>query len=286
MNNRIIFLIEAIKTKIQALQSSTFSTIDKDILLEDVRELYRLLQEVEPDKTTSLSNNAEEREDFVQQKTVATNETLVEKEGVAATVATAVNEAEIVQQEAKENSLEELVASLQKELEEAKKNEQETIKANVGEVQEQVEIPQMETLAEEKTNTEKIENSNSYFLNTAEEDTKNVVVGSSLNDSFSSNHATSLNQKAVVEPVKELHNLISSTSSFSSIIDFNNRILFTQELFNGDSQICSAFISQLENCGSLEEAKTAVNTHALTKGWKGDNEAVKTLVKLVRQFYS
>lgn len=286
MNNRIIFLIEAIQGKIQTLQSSTFSTIDKDILLEDVRELYRLLQEVEVKKVaSSSSDDIKTKTDFFPQKVIAGNEILDEKNKVAAAEA-AVNEAEIVQHNAKENSLEELVASLQKELEEAKNNERETIKAKTSEVQEQVVMPQVEELAEEKVNTEEIKNSNSYFLNSTVEDAESVVVGSSLNDSFSSNHTTSLNQKVVVEPVKELHNLISSTSSFSSIIDFNNRILFTQELFNGDSQTCSAFISQLENCGSLEEAKTIVNTHALTKGWKGDNEAVKTLVKLVRQFYS
>lgn len=286
MNNRIIFLAETIQNKIKQLQSTAFTAIDKDILLEDVREFYRLLQQVEVKSSVStLQSNVEIESNIVKQQTISTKDVLEDEQAIT-TSESNMNKTECELHEKEENSLEKLVASLQKELEEVKRNEREIIEAKVSEVHEQTVTLQVEHVIEEEKSNLDIKEDKPDFLSTSVEESQTFITGSSLNDSFSVNQATSLNQKSVSEPVKELHNLISSTSVFSSVVDFNNRILFTQELFNGDSQMCSTFLEQIESCKTLEEAKTIVNTHALTKGWKGDNDAVKSLVKLVRQFYS
>ena len=290
MNNQLIILAKAIQIRILQLQESNFEAIDKDILLEDIRNLYRLAQQIElqtasvtveplPIPTAAVSNP-------VVTETIIPNTTTAEKEKEAEkeqfNFAIGMQEDTSPSAELNEVPLEELVASIQNELREAQQKreaaqkEKEALEALVNEVRQ--------------------ENAFNFNLNmqdndaaTAQRHEETLGIGGntapSLNEAFAKEEI-SLNETISSSPVKELHNLISSKTSFSSLLDFNNRILFTRELFNGNSELCNAFMAQLERCTSLEEAKSLVNTNALSKGWRGDNEAVKVLVGLVRQFFA
>ncbi|MCS6819406.1 MAG: hypothetical protein NZ522_05590, partial [Chitinophagales bacterium] len=106
----------------------------------------------------------------------------------------------------------------------------------------------------------------------------------SLNEIFAKPQI-SINDK-LTPPEKELHQVISGKVLFSERLDFNSRIRFMNELFGGNTEQCNAFIEQINRCRSLEEAKSVVNSTALTKGWKAENETVQILVHLVRSVFS
>lgn len=281
MNNQLLNLATAIQNKIHQLHVDNFSEIDKDILLEDLRTLYKLAQQIEVVQKKQAVNAGfndkaaienEESLTHIANTHIESKKQEVEKTKVSFNVEA--KEDTSPSSELNEVPLEDLIASIRQEL-------------NAEKQQSNVEKEKNLTYGVELNlpNTQLIEN-NQQAIHSKDQ---NIGIGGnvapSLNEVFTREEPT-LNERSSSSPVKELHNLIASKTSVSTLLDFNSRILLTKELFNGNSEYCNNFIAQLERCKTLDEAKTLVNTNALSKGWKAENEAVKLLVNLVRKVFA
>lgn len=283
MNNQLLNLATAIQSKIQQLKADSFSEIDKDILLEDLRNLYRLAQKIEilpkadVEKSPIKTNAAIENTDTPTQ----ISNTFIESKPAEAekkkfNFNVEMQEDTSPSSELNEVPLEDLIASIRQELH-AEKEQVKTEKNIQLEEPNPIDDFQLKhTAKEEKSPLTNIKDQPAGIVGNMAPSLNEVFVREEL----------SLNERASSSPVKELHNFISSKTSISSMLDFNSRILLTKELFNGSTETCNTFIAQLERCGSLDEAKSLVNTNALSKGWKAENEAVKILVNLVRKVFS
>lgn len=285
MNNQLLNLATAIQSKIQQLKADSFSEIDKDVLLEDLRNLYRLAQKIEispkedvekaPNKTNATIENTEIPTQFTS-TFMESKPAEAEKEKFNFNVE--MKEDTSPSTELNEVPLEDLIASIRQELHAEKQQE---------------EVEKEKNLQLDEPNT----TDNLHLTQTTNEQKSPLVhtkdqpagiggnMAPSLNEVFV-REEISLNERASSSPVKELHNFISSKTSISSMLDFNSRILLSKELFSGNTESCNTFIAQLERCGSLDEAKSLVNTNALSKGWKAENEAVKMLVHVVRKVFA
>lgn len=299
MNNQLINLAEAIQKQIKQSQIAPLSVIEKDILLQDIRDLYRLITD---ENTAMFSLHTLPKEQAAAG---------ISPDNNSKKAAAPPEEDNAINTQLNDVAIDDLVEDIQKELQETKQEKElpateekkeelisqtaeitvETIASSIITQESKVVTTEESHHLEEKTTiTEEVINFNATEEKEAvtyEQNTFASQNNPSLNDSFGkAEESASINQKTPTASTQELHNFIAHQTSFSALLDFNSRVLFTRELFKGDTDSCNTFIAQLERCHSLDEAKTLVNSNALAKGWKGDNEGVKSLIKLVRQFYS
>jgi hypothetical protein len=288
MNQQLIALAASIQQQIEQLTSNPFSELDKDILLEDLRQLYRMIREVEPniqhtEKKSSFEQISPQAQlspihSSKENRSDETHENQEDKKSIEFSIGIEQDTSPSV-----ENSvpIEKIISDILRE------QHSPTPPTNVVS---QTPSSDQSSVKEMARNALEIEDSllnNKENLRESKEDPIRMGVNPapSLNEVFSKQEI-SINERAVSAPVKELHQLIAEKSSVSSLLDFNSRILLTRELFNGNSESCHIFLKELEKCKNLDAAKSLVNTTALRKGWKSDNEAVKILVSLVRKVYT
>ncbi len=266
MNNQTIQLAKSIAIRISTTAVESLSEIDKDILLEDIRILYKTVKA--HDATSDEVSVSAASVQNVMARVQSENSNLLAEENAERKVEVQQPEpeAEPVTPEAPQVPLAEVVL-----------REPETKVPDVAEPEKEELIVPSITVAEEKAPEPERKFAASVGIGGEVEPST-----ASINEAFRKDDA-SINTMAT-NVVRELHAVVAS-SSFSGLLDLNKRILFTKELFNENSESFNAFVQQMERCKSLEEAKSAVNTTALTKGWKTENDAVRLLVGLVRQHF-
>lgn len=90
-----------------------------------------------------------------------------------------------------------------------------------------------------------------------------------INDNAQKNTAE-INSKLVSTNLKEL-------------VDLNKRILFVNELFDGDAGFYTRAIDELNNCETYEKAYTNYSWYAGQLHWKPEAQAPRLLLKLLKQ---
>ena len=275
MNINITKLAFSIATRLSQSEDKQLPAIDKDILLEDLRNLYKAI--------LNADNSTQVTKELAVEKTV---EVVQPKEEVVQVFSIGqVDVPTVIETEEKfvgQQTIEPQIAV-----------EKEVVQP-IAEISLAEEIPPI--IIEEKRASESLQRLNHDVLISEEKEpeakntfTASVGIGGepgtfsgSINEVFK-RQENSINSQAT-NAVRELHSVVAS-SSFSGMLDLNKRILFTRELFNDNSDSFNLFVQQLEKSKGLEEAKSLVNTTALSKQWKLENDAVRLLVSLVRQHF-
>lgn len=80
----------------------------------------------------------------------------------------------------------------------------------------------------------------------------------------------------------EINRKLVSTN-LKELVDLNKRILFVNELFDGDAAFYSRAIDELNNCETYEKAYTNYSWYAGQLHWKPEAQAPRLLLKLLKQ---
>ncbi|MBL4652261.1 MAG: hypothetical protein JKY53_05265 [Flavobacteriales bacterium] len=84
------------------------------------------------------------------------------------------------------------------------------------------------------------------------------------------------NGEGIIEKLQQ-----TPISDIKSAIGINDKFLFINELFNGDSKKFGATIDLLNQCSSMEEAQQNLGQFA----WDGESETTQSFIKLVSRKY-
>lgn len=257
MINESAQLAKAIALKLAEAQFLALSAIEKDILLEDIRQLYR--------HVSALNTNA-----AVSNNTVTGTTTPAAV--VTETIVEPVVEKEVAPPPVVKTPVEELI-----EIPTPVVDVMPVQTTEAAVLKEELKVEYHAPVVEQAVAAE----DEHFSIPTAVTEAP-AMEAVSLNEVFK-REENSINNM-VAGGARELHRVVSTTT-FSGLLDLNKRILFTRELFNENTDAFNAFVQQLERCGSLTDAKSVVNTTALSKQWKLEHEAVRELVALVRQYF-
>jgi hypothetical protein len=275
VNINITKMAFSIATKLSQSEDRPLAAIEKDILLEEIRSLYKaILESPESDKVARETVVQKIVESYQPQQYTEPEPNYKAVEGVSVVhanveaVVEKVFEPQVLVED--EVTLPNSEISVTEEKENSvvdEKREPDTLQQLNHEV----------LLSEDQTTPPQ-----NTFTASVGIGGESVVSSGSINEVFKREENTINSQASNV--VRELHSVVAS-SSFSGMLDLNKRILFTKELFANNSEAFTAFVQQLEKSKGLEEAKSLVNTTALAKQWKLENDAVRQLVSLVRQHF-
>jgi len=98
---------------------------------------------------------------------------------------------------------------------------------------------------------------------------------STLNDAF----VGEKNKESLLEKLQQ-----AKLNNLRSAISLNQRYLFINQLFGGDKDSFETAIKELENCQSLEEARSLVHRkYSAEYAWESDGEAVQSFWKLLER---
>lgn len=143
------------------------------------------------------------------------------------------------------------------------KNEQDILKLDEEEIKsEEIKNPEIET--EEKinnTDTDKTEQS--------------ISDDNSLNARFSGEKKMSLAEK--LQAIK--------VSDINQAIGLNERILFQNKLFEGNTDAYKEMITKLNTCGTLQEAEMELNKYIEKYNWSAENEALLKMIEIIEKRY-
>jgi len=265
----------SIATRLSQSEDKPLSAIDKDILLEDLRNLYKEI--LTADTSTPVANEVvatipvetvQPKQEVVQVFSIGKVDIPPVIETEAEETVEQIAEPQIVVEKEVAQPIDEISLA------------EEKAPAFIEEKKEPVSLQRLNhdvLISEEKEPEQKNTFSASVGIGGESE-----PYSGSINEVFK-REENSINSQAA-NAVRELHSVVAS-SSFSGMLDLNKRILFTRELFNDNSDSFNSFVQQLEKSKGLEEAKSLVNTTALAKQWKLENDAVRLLVSLVRQHF-
>jgi hypothetical protein len=265
----------SIATRLSQSEDKQLSSLEKDILLEDLRNLYKEILNSDASASVVKEVPVEKKAEPIQPK-----QEVVQVFSIGEV--TPPSSVEVQKVEAEKFSTEPIV-SIEKE--ETKPIAEISLaeETNPTFVEEEKEIESLQQLNHDVLISEEKEPEHKNTF------TASVGIGGepesfsgSINEVFK-REENSINSQAT-NAVRELHSVVAS-SSFSGMLDLNKRILFTKELFNDNSESFNLFVQQLEKSKGLDDAKSLVNTTALSKQWKLENDAVRLLVSLVRQHF-
>lgn len=265
--------IDLLKKAIQQYENSPKSAIDMDLLLDGIRQGYALLL-VQKNKTTEvpLTAEVEEKQEAAATQTATEEKTaeinaddyfeLAEEPEVNTTI---IEEPVLVEKVAEEFVAENISTTIVEEVPSLPK-EEEVITATqiVEEIKEPLPIAE-EPIKVEEPIIEKI----------------NPAI---LNESFSQQTTASFNEKLQTNTFETGLNERFAIGSMKSLIDFNRKFVFIQELFKGDSEAYNVAIDTIDKCENIQSAFHFITTSVLpTYKWDMNASSVKLFDKLVRQ---
>jgi hypothetical protein len=105
----------------------------------------------------------------------------------------------------------------------------------------------------------------------------------SINEGFKSSGG--LNESLSNKPAAEINRKLASTN-LKELIDLNKRILFVNDLFNGDANFYAKAIDELNSCDTYEKAYTNYTWFAEQMHWKPELQATRLLLKLIKQKFN
>lgn len=266
--------IDLLKKAIQQYENSPKSAIDMDLLLDGIRQGYALLL-AQKNNTTDvpLTSEVEEKQEAAATQTTTEEKTadinaddyfeLAEEPEVNTTI---IDEPVLVETVAEVPIVENISTVI---VDEAPplSNEEEVIVTTTQIVEEKKEpLP----IAEEPTKVEEpiIEKINPAILN----------------ESFSQQTTASFNEKLQTSTIETGLNERFAIGSMKSLIDFNRKFVFIQELFKGDSEAYNIAIDTIDKCENIQSAFHFITTSVLpTYKWDMNASSVKLFDKLVRQ---
>ncbi|MBG15137.1 MAG: hypothetical protein CL853_02165 [Crocinitomicaceae bacterium] len=108
------------------------------------------------------------------------------------------------------------------------------------------------------------------------EEAKKPTFGESINDRFAQKESSSLADKLSKQPIADLF----------SAIGLNEKFLFIEELFAGDSKVYKQQLEVLNSMQSFDEATAHINNKLLKEfGWKLKGSVEKKFIKLIERRY-
>lgn len=258
-------------SKVEDLGSSVSKSVLRD-LIQDARELhegtvvlsYILFNEEEDTKAEQLEIPLSEPEPEVELiEEAIENEDLSEEAGLINALEDAI---ELTH---KEIHTESLVSEIANEIAEVENTFSETVEL-VQESEESTEIPTPELVEEYLPTQEEITIS-------LEEDISSVI----------SMHSSSSNIVAEPEEDNSLAAKLAKQriESLNSAIGINEKFLFTNELFDGNTEQFLQTIDDLNNCSTLDEANTKLSVVAQKRKWELEEEPYQKLQSLLKRKY-
>lgn len=121
-----------------------------------------------------------------------------------------------------------------------------------------------------------------------EQPTPAPEIANTLNDSFAG-HQPSLNDllKSTTNQTVAQQNSIGRIDSIAGVISLNQKYVFINSLFHGDTPAYQQAIEELDSCGSLEAAKELMNKKYAPKYlWRMSADDADTLFEMVKRKFS
>jgi hypothetical protein len=240
-------IVQRINENSRLLAEDHIAEIDRDILLEDIRNLYLI---VKGSTTASVKNMVIEQ----------SNEPAIEISHIV-TVKEETITPPVIEQQPAVIAKEEVIAPA-------------------------IEKPQMKEMVvskEEPKQVSPVKDPEPEWVEevvAAQEQAKSKP--GSLNEVFAGEER-SLNQRHSIGDKRALNDHAGG-KDLKSMIDFNKQYVLTNELFKGDSQAFQTAISHINNAPNIEAAFEYIKTDLLPKyNWNGDMQSTRLFDKLVRQ---
>ena len=277
--------IQQLKKAIAQYENSPQTAIDTDLLLGEIRSLYALL--TSPSQTDAPAAVASPEPPIVEMKPVETATAEEEYFEFAAEEPVVIVEKEIAPvaetsptiEEPKVEPViveEEIVPVVETEVVVAVEKEEDVV--IVPEKIEEPVAPVSEPTTIVTETVKEVEEETISMLSPTEKTNSNI-----LNESFAQNPTTSFNEKLQQNNERGLNEKFA-TGSIKSMIDFNRKFVFIQELFKGDSEAYSVAIDTIDGCENIQSAFHFITTSLLPQyNWDMSSQTVKLFDKLIRQ---
>lgn len=164
--------------------------------------------------------------------------------------------------------------------------QQEVVNDNmVSEIAE--EINEIENLVTQETDNKTVEElpSQDELTGQLEEEISSVIADFSTSPEASNNTTQVLHNEEQEDNSLAAKLAKQRIESLNSAIGINEKFLFTNELFDGNTEQFLKTIDDLNNCSTLEEANTKLSSVAQKRNWEVEEEPYQKLQSLLSRKY-